>query len=148
MGRIFQNFMTSCAGGSNMRDHMIKYLLDDSELVMMDYFYEDANYYDDEIIRCRAKDLNWSPRKFKSVFSNLKQLNLVNIKQQRRANAEITLNYKAMGWVCDIMKEYPRLRHRLRAYIGNQDVMSFSKSDIRDFDRQERKRLKSMETGN
>ena len=144
MGRVFQKFMTSCAGGSNMKDHMLKYLLNDSEIVMMDYFYEDANYYDDEIIRRRAKDMNWSERKFKMVFSNLKQLNLVKIKQQRRMNAEITLNYNAIGFVCDIMKEYPRLRHRLRSYIDNQDVLTLSKSDVRNFDRLERKRLKSM----
>ena len=126
-----------------MKEHALKFLLNDSEIVMMDYFYEDANYYDDEIIRYRAKDMNWSDRKFKMVFANLRTLNLVHIKQQRRMNAEITLNYEALGRVCDIMKEYPRLRHRLREYIGNQDILSFSKSDIRNFDRLERKRLKS-----
>ncbi len=142
MGRIFRKAMETIGCGNNMWPHSLKYFLDESELIMMMWFLEDANVNDNEIINCGHEKIGWSERKYRKVFAGIHKTGLIDVKQRRRTAAEITLNVEALVRLSDIMRDYPRLRFTLREYICDKTILELSDSEISKFDRKERRKQK------
>jgi len=144
MANKYQEVVKKVGCGNNMVPHCLKYYLKPSELVLMLEFCEDVNLdcNEDKVVK-RAKDINWSQRSFVRVVTQLKNIGLIDVKTVLRGS-EIRINYDALIKLGEIMREYKRLRYKLRDYTNDRNILELSHREVVDYDRIEKKKLKEL----